>query len=519
MKNTIHEEYDIKGNLIATMFRERQLIKTSVGEFVPSCEGDYSVRKKYRNAAEFYEDGQIYSIYLNEQSIALTPAGELPAELITFYPDGAVKRLFPLYGQISAYWSEDDEFELSRELEIPVGKKKIRCHPRCIYFYPSGKVRSITIWSKSEMSFATRYGVVKTDVGASFYESGELESIEPTADTAIHIDGKKTWIFSPLSNRIHADNCSLKFDENGKLKRRRKIMRKEYVRKAIGIVSALALVVSAAGCGSQSQAKESSDPGAAKVRIGVNVSVSGKNSYLDEDDKLTGSTVELMRLVDEKLPEYEFELVPTSFDDVFVGLDTGNYQGGEANCFLTAERIEKYAIPKENICASYIGILVKKDKADLTDFSKVAQAQKEKGYTFYPMQAGNGLTYPVEVYNQQNPDNQIVFDYSSENTNNDVLAWIPTGRYDIGLCLYATWLNSFVAEDGAYHEYEDELEWIPVQIVGVYNLFDKNAVSQEFLDKYDAALKEIKADGTASKVSTEFFGYDVFDSDIDNLTD
>ncbi len=296
-------------------------------------------------------------------------------------------------------------------------------------------------------------------------------------------------------------------------------MRKEILRKVLAVASVAALMVSAAGCGSASSKASASDSGATKLRIGVNVSVSGKNSYLDEDDNLTGSTVELLRLVDEKLDDYEFELVGTSFDDVFVGLDTGNYQGGEANCFLTAERIEKYAIPKENICASYIGILVKKELSDLTDFTKVAQAQKEHGYTFYPMQAGNGLTYPVEVYNEQNPDNQIVFDYSSENTNNDVQAWIPTGRYDIGLCLYSTWLNNFQNEDGAYHEYVDDLAWLPVQIVGVYNLFDKDAVSQEFLDAYDAALKEIKADGTASKVSTEFFGYDVFDSDIKNLTE
>ncbi len=519
MKNTIHEEYDQKGNLIAAMFSDEERIKTSCGELIPSYEADYSVRKKYRNAVEFYEDGNIYSIYLNHQTIVKTPVGDLPAELITFYPDGAIKRLFPLYGQISAYWGEDDEFSLSEEVEIPVGNRRIKCHPRCIYFYPSGKVKSITIWSKSEIALLTRYGEVKTNVGASFYENGALESIEPTADSAIYVDGQKIWVFSPLSNRIHADNCSLKFHENGKIKMRRKIMRKDYVRKAIGIVSALTLMVSAVGCGSQSQAQASDTTGAQKIRIGVNVSVSGKNSYLDEDDNLTGSTVELIRLVDEKLPDYEFELVGTSFDDVFVGLDTGNYQGGEANCFLTAERIEKYAIPKENICASYIGILVKKELADLTDFSKVAEAQKEHGYTFYPMQAGNGLTYPVEVYNQENPDNQIVFDYSSENTNNDVLTWIPTGRYDIGLCLYATWLNNFEAEDGAYHEYVDDLAWIPVQTVGVYNLFDKDAVSQEFLDAYDAALKEIKADGTASKIATEFFGYDVFDSDIKNLTD
>ena len=297
-------------------------------------------------------------------------------------------------------------------------------------------------------------------------------------------------------------------------------MKKEFIKRIIGTATTAALILTTAGCGSSgSSAEASSNSDAEVIRIGVNVSVSGKNSYLDEDDNLTGSTVELLRAIDEKLEDYEFELVPTSFDDVFVGLDTGNYQGGEANCFLTAERIEKYAIPEENICASYIGILVKKELSDLTDFAKVAEAQKEYGYTFYPMQAGNGLTYPVELYNEANPDNQIVFEYTSENTNSDVQAWIPTGRYDIGLCLYSTWVNNFESEEGAYHEYVDDLAWLPVQTVGVYNLFDKDAVSQEFLDAYDEALRELKEDGTASKISTEFFGYDVFESDIDNLTD
>ena len=39
------------------------------------------------------------------------PAGDYQAELITFYEDGNVKRVFPLYGQISAYWSVEEEME------------------------------------------------------------------------------------------------------------------------------------------------------------------------------------------------------------------------------------------------------------------------------------------------------------------------------------------------------------------------------------------------------------------------
>ena len=68
--------------------------------------------------------------------------------------------------------------------------------------------------------------------------------------------------------------------------RRRVIMKRKVLRNAASIVTVLALMTSAVGCGSQSQVS-ASDSGAQKIRIGVNVSVSGKNSYLDEDDNLT----------------------------------------------------------------------------------------------------------------------------------------------------------------------------------------------------------------------------------------
>lgn len=291
--------------------------------------------------------------------------------------------------------------------------------------------------------------------------------------------------------------------------------------KRIGILlSAMILGIGLlTGCGKKESESSNQASNVTTITIGCNISVSGVNCYLDENDNLTGSTVELLREIDAKLENYEFELVPTSFDDVFVGLQSGAYQGGEGNCFLTQERIEKYAIPEENICASYIGLLVKKENSDLESLEDVAKAQQEKGLTFYPMQAGNGLTYPVELYNESHPDLPIQFEYTSENTNNDVLAWIANGRYDVGLALYSTWQTNFVAEDGAFHEYVDELTWIPVQNVGVYTLFNKEEIPEGFLGEYDAALKELKESGVASRISTEFFGYDVFDSDLNNLAE
>ena len=76
-----------------------------------------------------------------------------------------------------------------------------------------------------------------------------------------------------------------------------------------------------------------------------------------------------------------------------------------------------------------------------------------------------------------------------------------------------------MAEDGAYHDAVDDLVWIPIQIVGVYNLFNKDKVDQKFLDAYDAALKELKASGEAQEISKKFYGYDPFEEDIKNLTE
>jgi L-cystine transport system substrate-binding protein len=291
------------------------------------------------------------------------------------------------------------------------------------------------------------------------------------------------------------------------------------------------MVVSFAGCGSSKTQKASSSEvtsesseksseakaDVVKLKVGVNISVAGLNAYLDDDENLAGSDIELLKAIDEMLDDIEFEYVPTSFDDVFVGLQSGSYQVGIANCFLTQERIDTYLIPEENIGASNVGLLLNKENGDLDSFEKVAEVQKEKGITFYPMQSGNGLTYPVEVYNEKNPDNQIKFDYTSENTNADVLGWIPTGKYDVGLALKSSWESNFQAEEGTYHEYYDKMTWNPVQVVGTYPLFNKSEVTEDTVKKISGALASLKDDGTATEISNKYFGYDVFAQKVENL--
>lgn len=51
-------------------------------------------------------------------------------------------------------------------------------------------------------------------------------------------------------------------------------------------------------------------------------------SYIDDNGNPTGYDVEVMKLVDELLPDYQFEYVGTTSDDLLIGVEQGKYQVG-----------------------------------------------------------------------------------------------------------------------------------------------------------------------------------------------
>lgn len=183
-------------------------------------EMDY--RRKERERVSYNKDGNIKSVYLNEQTKVLTRYGSLPAELLTFYADGSLKRLFPRYGAISAYWSEKDEAALTQKMELRVGERVFLCRPQCLHFYEDGSLQSITIYNCDVLAVDTDYGRIETRIGVSFYEDGKLASIEPVWQTKLLLDGKLIRPYNPWADGTHADHNSLCFDRNGKIEVHRK---------------------------------------------------------------------------------------------------------------------------------------------------------------------------------------------------------------------------------------------------------------------------------------------------------
>ena len=189
-------------------------VKTKYGSFT-ACSDASDLRKKYRCPVEYHLNGNVKSIYLQDAEAVTLPAGIFQAELMTFYEDGNIKRLFPLYGQLSSYWGVEDEILNAPEYVFAVNGQKLKIRPQCLYFYPSGKIKSITLWPEDSITVNTSIGPVTSKLGVEIYEDGKIKSIEPVFGTVFTTTYGEVRPFVVRKHMFHAEDASTRFDENG----------------------------------------------------------------------------------------------------------------------------------------------------------------------------------------------------------------------------------------------------------------------------------------------------------------
>lgn len=208
------------GSVKACNVIERNELETTVGTLVPQYrEAELGERqKKHRNALAFWENGRIRSVALEEEIPIKTSIGTYMAELVTFHEDGSLNRLFPLNGRIDGYWTENDEREraVSMPLRLPIGEFEAKVIG--MRFYPSGALRSVTLWPGEKVKLETPLGMIRVGSGFSLYEDGSLESIEPSRPTKVDTPIGSMLAFDTEIIGMHADENSLSFYPNGGLK-------------------------------------------------------------------------------------------------------------------------------------------------------------------------------------------------------------------------------------------------------------------------------------------------------------
>lgn len=227
MKDTITKYGHIKGisniyyyptgEISECTLNEYCELNTNLGVLIPRYKED-SVRSRNTKSISFYKNGNIKSISLNDRTTIDTPVGKIKVELITFYETGKLKRIFPLNGKISAYWSEQNEYELAEEIELNLKFVHLKNKIMCINFYESGNLKSLTFWTKDRITIDVPSGAMEIRIGISMYENGKLKSCEPAKPVKVDTPMGSIMAYDINAIGLSGDKNSLNFYENGEIK-------------------------------------------------------------------------------------------------------------------------------------------------------------------------------------------------------------------------------------------------------------------------------------------------------------
>lgn len=240
------------------------------------------------------------------------------------------------------------------------------------------------------------------------------------------------------------------------------------------------------------------------VNIGISTD-SMPNCYLDENGNLAGENYEVMCLVDEMLPQYEFKFEPLTQDVILTGMDTGTYQVGVFNAWYNDDRAEKYLFPKYPVSGGVQGLVLSADN-DITEGTKeeILTQFAEKGLNMVPVSPGDSSDASFSEFNETH-DVKINYEAVEEIDISTSIRYIMDGRYD-GAQFFMS--NYTTVEDQI--DPDNATRFLPYDDggFGTWILYTKD--SQELVDAVDACMEELYKDGTMAAISQKYYGENVF---------
>ncbi|TYA10125.1 transporter substrate-binding domain-containing protein [Paenibacillus faecis] len=270
---------------------------------------------------------------------------------------------------------------------------------------------------------------------------------------------------------------------------------------SLGAVIVILLAGVIAGCGGGSQSNgvqkegqvQAAGENRTKIIVGTGTSFP-RICFIDENGKLTGYDVELVREIDKRLPEYEFEFQTQEFANLLLSLETRKIDFVAHEMEKNPERTEKYLFNKEPYAHWRNRIIVAKDHDD--SIQTLDDLKGKKVLTG----ATSAAAQILEIYNKEN-GNAIDIVYQN-GAANDTVSQITTGRVEA--TIGADFTLPLIDPEGKLKTTGE-----PLSEGDILFVFRKNdPESQKLSDAIDKAIRELKSDGTLSKLSREWLGDD-----------
>ncbi|UUZ93727.1 transporter substrate-binding domain-containing protein [Paenibacillus sp. P25] len=215
--------------------------------------------------------------------------------------------------------------------------------------------------------------------------------------------------------------------------------------------------------------------------------------FIDDKGNLTGYDVELVKEIDKRLPEYEFEFKTMDFSNLLLSLETNKIDFIAHQMEVNKERQEKFLFNDEAYNIFPNKVVVRKDRNDINSIDDLKGKKVIVGAT-------SNASVLLQDYNKTH-DNAINIVYSGSGGTNDVVAQLKSGRVD------ATISTQFAVDQrNQAADAQQKTVGPAISNSKVYFILRKDET--ELKTKIDEALREIKKDGTLSKLSKQWLGAD-----------
>lgn len=238
----------------------------------------------------------------------------------------------------------------------------------------------------------------------------------------------------------------------------------------------------------------------------ITVATSGSPApymLVGENNEITGSDIEILKAVFERLPQYEIEIVKV--DDPLTGLTSGLYDIAVNNYAWREERGELYyySLPYKTGYDVYIQRAGDEPLKGLEDIA-------DRGYTI-EVGAGNNKALALESWNEQNPEHKINIIYT-ESDFQIKFQNIVDGKTDVAID-DGPILDTLIGQFGLEEELVGNTIDVKTQEFisphnSTYFLFPKDEEGAALREDVNAVIIELKADGTLAEILTEYFGTD-----------
>lgn len=242
--------------------------------------------------------------------------------------------------------------------------------------------------------------------------------------------------------------------------------------------------------------------GPASAATTVRVAAPNGNSpyIINTDHGAGGYYGELLKKIDQDLPQYKFKTTFTSQNAVFAGLQSGKYDVAMSNFWYNKERFNNYYHTRANGLDD-LRLVERKNGKKANSLAEVVK----KKLTVVPVSTSDARYSLLANYNQQHPNNKINLKGIGDQTTGDALKQVASGKYDVAVYPYAAYKSVQTTAAG-----KNLTASKSIGLQSSYFLLHKSASNKKLTKAMNKELQKLHDNGYMEKLTKKYLYENTF---------